>query len=419
MKLQSKLVQRPLAVMSALALLVGAVAPALMNAPTTQAAQLQNRILKISDSTPGASAQYELSFHTGATPTTELIVDFCGDTPLPGATCSFSAATVPTIAAPTVSTGSVATVGSGTPVHTLNVTGLTIPANSTYTITFTGGITNPTSATPGSQTFYARIFTYAGTSSSYVPASVDNDPTTTGSYADYGGVALSVTNHVTITSRVMETLTFCVSGSNIDGSGGAGSDECSEATPPALDIGTGSPKVLDSSRVDSSTAYTQLSTNASNGAIIRMKASNACANAGLSTDGGTTCNIPGISDGTYTNGTSPIIFTLGTASYGLFVSDSRTTTGIASSTGTVTPDANYNDGSHENEGAPDTIYYGMDRQSGAGAQGVLTVYGDPIAAAAAPVSRINNNLVFAVTPSLTTPAGIYTGDEILIATGNF
>ncbi|MBL8121257.1 hypothetical protein JNM87_00720, partial [Candidatus Saccharibacteria bacterium] len=48
-----------------------------------------------------------------------------------------------------------------------------------------------------------------------------------------------------------------------------------------------------------------------------------------------------------------------------------------------------------------------------------STYGDPIAASSAPVSRINNNLVFAATPSLTTPAGIYTGNEILIATGVF
>jgi hypothetical protein len=160
----------------------------------------------------------------------------------------------------------------------------------------------------------------------------------------------------------------------------------------------------------------QLSTNATSGAIVRMKATNTCAVAGLTTSPPAgTCNIPGI-DGS-TDGSTPKILTAGTAAFGLFVSDSRTTTGIASSTGTIAADANYNDGTHENEGTPSTIYYGMDNRNST--EGVRSTYGDPIASSTGPVSRINNNLVFAATPSLTTPAGIYTGNEILIATGTF
>ena len=420
MNTKTNVIRRGAALVAALALFVGAVAPVLQNT-VVRAAQLEPRSIKMSNSTPGATAQYELSFYA-TNAATALIVDFCSDTPLQGATCAFAATSVPTISSPVASAGTAATVGSGSPIHTIKVTGLTIAAGATYTLTFSSGITNPTNATPGAQSFYARIYTYAtsGDAGNYVPANTSGSATTQGANVlDFGGVALSTTNHVTITARVMETLTFCVSGSNIDGTAGVTHDECSEATAPSLDIGTGSPKVLDASRIDSGTAYTQLSTNASNGAVVRMKATNTCTNAGLSSNGGTTCNIPGISSGTYTNGTAPIAMTAGTAAYGLFVSASRTTTGIASSTGTITPDVNYNDGTHTNEASPDTVYYGMDRQSGSGAQGVLTVYGDPIASAAGPCSRINNNLLFAITPSLTTPAGIYTGDEILIATGNF
>jgi hypothetical protein len=50
---------------------------------------------------------------------------------------------------------------------------------------------------------------------------------------------------------------------------------------------------------------------------------------------------------------------------------------------------------------------------------VTTTYGDTIMSCAGPVSQVNNHLVFAATASLTTQAGIYTGNEVLIATGTF
>lgn len=417
MNINYNALRRPAAALSALALVVGSVVPAFLGASNiASAAQIQTRSMKLSDSTPSATGvQYELTFTPQAN-AQELIVDFCGDTPLIGATCAFSASTVPTISSPTVDTGTVNTVGSGSPIHTVLVTGLTMTASTPYTITFTGGFTNPTTAAGTS--FYARVLTFAtGNGSGYSPANSTGGATTTGTYVDYGGVAMSTVRQITITARVMETLTFCVSGTNIDGTGGASVDECAEATAPALEIGQGSPKVLDAGAIDAATAYMQLSTNATSGATVRMKATNSCAVAGLSSTGGASCSIPGIDGGGGTDGSAPKVLTAGTAAFGLFVSDSRTTTGIASSTGTVTADANYNNGVNENEGSPSTIHYGMDRRNTT--EGVRSTYGDPIAASSAPVSRINNNLVFAATPSLTTPAGIYTGNEILIATAVF
>jgi hypothetical protein len=406
--------RRSFAFVAALAIAVGAVLPALGTGQVS-ADQLTSRAIKMSTSTPSASAQYEITFTTGAAvgTTEELVIDFCGDTPLYEATCAFSAATVPTIAAPTSSAGTPSTVGAGSPVHTVLITGLTMAQNTTYTITLTGGVTNPTSVT----SFYARVYTYnTGDGADYVPAGTTGDPTDEGNTSvDFGGIALSTVEQVTITARVMETLTFCVTKDNLDGTGGASLDTCAEATlPPAVDIGLGTPKVLDASRIDSDTVYTQLSTNATNGAIVRMKATNTCANGGLSAGDGTVCNIPGINGGG--DGSTPTNLVAGTAAYGLFVSDSRTTSTGAPSTGTITPNANYNNGTNENEGAPDTIHYGMDNRNTT--DGVRSTYGDAIASSSGPVSRINNNLVFAATSSLTTPAGIYTGNEILIATGN-
>ncbi len=128
--------RRPAAAAMALALLAGSVVPAL---PVQQAYadQLSSRIVKMSDSTPGASAQYEITFTTGAAvgTTEELVIDFCSDTPLIGATCAFAATTVPTISGPTSSAGTPSTVGSGSPIHTVLITGLTMAQNTAYTIT--------------------------------------------------------------------------------------------------------------------------------------------------------------------------------------------------------------------------------------------------------------------------------------------
>lgn len=415
MNIKSKAFNRGAAVVAAIAVVVGAFAP-LMQDMSAIAATATSRRIRMSDSTPSASGvQYEVTF-TPVSNAQELIVDFCGDSPLIGATCAFAPTSVPNVASATASTGTLSLPGSGTPKHTLRVTGLTMTAATPYTITFSN-ITNPTSSTPGSMTFYARVYTYTtGGAANYVQADVSGGTTTIGANnVDSGGIALSTTNQVTITARVMESLTFCASGSNIDGSGGASSDECSEATAPALQIGQGTPVVLDASRVDVASAYTQISTNATYGAIVRMKATNTCTNGGLSNTGGAACNIPGLADGTFTNGESPMAMPAGTAAYGLFVGLSSTTTGIASSTGTVTPDANYYTAAHDTGG--EGYWYGMDRRNTT--DGVLSTYGDAIASSAGPVSRINNELRFAATPSLTTPAGIYTGNEILIATGTF
>jgi len=409
-----KLLRRSAAAFTALAFVVAAALPA-WSGTYASADQLINRSLKMSDSTPGVTTnlQYILTFTTGNVSAQSIIVDFCSDTPLIGSTCAFNAGvTVPTLAAtPTIIGGGTVSSANG---RTLKVTGLTIGANATYSLTINGGITNPSAL----GTFYARIITYAGTNANnYVPATLTGDPTTTSTYVDYGGVALSTAQQVNITTRVMESLSFCASKVNIDGTAGASFDDCSEATPPTLDIGHGTPKVLESGTVDSDMAYTQLSTNASSGAIVRMKATNTCANGGLSKDGGATCNIGGTTDLTYVNGEGPIVFVANTAAFGLFVSDSRTTTGIAASQGTVTADPNYNDGINENEAAPTTVHYGMDNRNTT--EGVNSTYGDPIASSAGPVNKVNNDLLFAATPSLTTPAGIYTANEILIATGTF
>jgi len=395
----------------ALAFMVGCTIPALLGS-AAQAAQVQTRSIKMSDSRPSATGvDYLLEFTTsGSAATDGLVVEFCSDTPLIGASCATAAGFVPTLASVTASTGTVTSPAA----NQLKVTGLTIAGTGTYSITFSN-ITNPS----GLGTFYARLTTYNG-------AAIDafTGGSVTGTYEDYGGFALSTVQQVTVTARVMETLTFCVSGEPIDNTT-AGSDAivrsgCIQAQTPAVDIGSGTPKVLSAGQVDRDSAWMQLSTNATHGAIVRMKATNTCAEAGLSSTGGAACSIPGINGGG--NGSAAAAIVAGTAGFGLFVDNSTATTGAANSVGgLVVGDVNYHSSTPANANIADpaNLHYGMDRQSGTGAQGVLTVYGDPIAASSGPVSQENNELVFAATSSLTTPAGIYTGNEILIATGTF
>ncbi len=354
------------------------------------AAQVTTRSMQMSDSTPSAtSVSYKLTF-TPVTTTQELIVDFCGDTPLIGATCAFAAGTVPNVTGVGSSLGTATTVGSGTPVHTIKVTGLTMTGGSPYTITFTG-LTNPSSAT----SFYARVLTYGtGNATGYAPANATGGTTTTGTNVDYGGLALSTANAIAITARVMETLTFCVSATAL-------SPDCPTATTPSIVLGHGSPTAtLSSTQVDVASVYTQLSTNAQTGAVVRMKASNSCTNGGLSSNGGSTCTIPGV------GGTAAAI-AAGTAAVGMCVAPGSNSTATA-------PYIDATNSCPTTWGA--TNKYGMD---GNGATGTTSTYGGQIFATSAAVNAENNRCTFAATASLTTPAGIYTANESLIATGTF
>jgi len=373
--------------------IIGVVSPVFFysSAFAASGGQITNRSIQMSSATPGATGvSYTLSFIPVTSESSgELIVDFCGDTPIIGATCAFSSATVPDVSGVTASTGTVSTVGTGTPVHTIDLTGLTLTAGSQFSVTF-GGISNPTSAT----SFYARILTYATSgSSSYVPASTSGGTTTVGSDVDYGGDALSTANNIAISATVMEQLTFCVSGTALLNS------TCTNSTAPTVTLGSGTPPVLGTSTtstaVSTGNAYTQVSTNALSGVTVDLKALNSCS--GLSDNGGTSCGIAGI--GSFA---APVA---GTAFFGLNVGTSSNNTSGGS--GTITPSANY--GSTTGE-------YGMGSVSG---NDVNSTYGAPIASSSGPCSFTNNTLTFAAQAINTTPAGIYTANESLIATGTF
>jgi hypothetical protein len=354
--------------------------------------QLTTRSIQLSSSAASATGTSELVSFTAGTAAKNVRVEFCSNSPLYTDTCTapggFSAASA-TLTVGTNTTGwtiasqaaNQVTISSGT----LYSTGAT-----TFTLV---GVTNPTAV----GTFYARIYTYVAQTNDYTSAAAP------GTVADFGGIALSTANLISITAKVQETLTFCVSGTPQTASN---TTAClvGDISAPTLTIGHGTPATIDSTAVDVASAYTQVSTNASGGISMRMKSANTCSNGGLSSNGGTTCNIPGTPGGS----AAAVAMPAGTAGFGLFVAaSSNNTTG----TGTIAPVAPYNGNGHTTISSD--LFYGMNGTN------VTSTYGDIIASSSAPLSLTNNQLVFAATAALTTQAGIYTVNESLIVTGTF
>ncbi|HSX33633.1 MAG TPA: hypothetical protein VLF91_04835 [Candidatus Saccharimonadales bacterium] len=393
--------------MLAVALSLAAVLPVLRGHAAAYV-QLTARSIELSSSAAGATGQSYLVTFTPTTAAKNVRIDFCSNSPLFSDSCTpptsmdASGATFTNgsgFSGWAIATGNNASGNANTGASFVtinNASAFSTGSSINYTL---GNIKNPT--TTG--TFYARIYTYVAQSNDY-----GANATLPGTVADFGGIALSTANLISITAKVQETLTFCVSGISL-----SPSSDCTSATTPTLTLGHGTPAVLDQTTTDTASAFMQASTNANAGVSIRMKSSNSCANAGLSSNGGSTCNIPG-QDNTAASAITP-----GTAAFGLYVADSTTsttTTPAVTGTGTVTPDGNYHNASHTNIGTGD-LWYGMDNTSGSG--GVTSTFGDPIATSSAPLSLVNNQLVFGATASLTTQAGIYTVNESLICTGTF
>lgn len=400
------------------AVIVGAVAIVPMLEQTVFAGQAQSRFIELSNSTPSAtSVTYNVSFKPTSTATVGgIIVDFCADSPITGSTaCTFptgftlgTTVSVSGLTGFSTSTGSWVTTNSlqcGAAASNFQVLKYTNATAQTPTGTSTAinfqitGVTN----TSSTGSFYARIYTFdtdAHATSNYTcPTGTTRGGSLSGEL-DYGGVALSTVTQISISATVQETLTFCTSG-------GAISSGCTSLSSPSLTIGTGTPAVLTTAG-QGADAFTQLSTNANSGVIVRMKATNACTNGGLSTappdSSGGCASIPGVGSSASTFNASGSCGA-GAACFGMCVSPGSG----------VTVDANYLDGTNSCPSASfnSSSTYGMDGTN------LTSTYGDPIYSTAGAVSDISSRLTFAARAANTTPAGVYQGNEILIATGTF
>jgi hypothetical protein len=126
--------------------------------------------------------------------------------------------------------------------------------------------------------------------------------------------------------------------------------------------------------------------------------------------------------------------TAGAAAFGLFVNQYIPTSSVGT-VGTITPNGTYYDENHcgadsANTPCPlgnGTTWYGMDSLSTAANGGtpasnignVTSTFGSTVASSTGPVYHFDNEYQFAATAALTTPAGIYSANMSLIATGTF
>lgn len=380
MKIKNHSVRRAIYGFAALALAVAALVPGLSG--RASAAQVTTRSIKMSSSTAGAAASYQVVFTPGTSGTVGgIVVDFCDNTPIIGDT----SCTVPTgftvtgTPAVTVNGG----MGSGWTFSSANSGQVLFLSNSTPQSLSTGtpvdftitSVTNPNTA---NHSFYARVLTFntsANMSSQYT-VSTTTRASSFANMVDYGGIALSTATPINITARVMESLAFCVYKTT------CGDD-------PSMTLGHGGNTILDNTAIDTGTAKFSVSTNAQTGADIRWKGdtlksgSNSIAAAGAGTS------------------TTPVTFTTGagnTAAFGAAVP--------SGTLGTSTTASTYYDGNG-------TTTFNLF------AANVTGTYGDIIAQISGPVNSSVTSVVFGAVASNTTPAGIYTATEQLIATGKF
>ena len=381
--------RRPAALIAALGLLFF-----MMQNGIVLAGQVQQRSIKMSDNGvsggaitsgvgSGTNATYRVTFQAASSYTLRgLVLDFCagsGGTPfIDDSNCpaptNFTVGTTPTIDTTNYTVGGTTTnglgsgwtassVNSGQTFKITNSTGIALTSGTSYTFAISG-ITN--TSTAGS--FYARLVTYVSDTGGVATYSHGNS----GTYQDYGGFALSMANIVQVTAKVQETLVFCMLGST-DPVTPTSPTSCTDsaATQPAITLGHGNNNTLDQFFVDKNYVYSYTSTNALNGAIVRIHNGNSCG--GLKINGSATCGIPAVNSGAGT--TPPGAMTAGTAAFGLSVSSNANTTASA-----------------PYDGNPATDYYGMDTTTtGANA---TTTFGSQVIRSVSPINNVGNTWSF-------------------------
>lgn len=409
--------------LASLGLLLGVVAPTLVPA-FASAGQIDQRSITLSSSgvsTVGPPAtndnvSYELKFtpETAITAGGGLYVDFCNDSPIIGIACGTSPNDVDSTNATrgAVLYNDAAPASNGTitaGAHYIEwVAGSNAPAGQTVDITF-NGLKNPAVA----GTYYARVYTYANTGN--LPSTTTHETslgTGLGTTADTGAVALSFANSIGVTAYVQESMTFCVSGAAPSGNCGTANDPGNGNNPdivtdPSVKLGVDQGNgqlALEAGTLSTANVYAQLSTNAANGATVRLQSdANGCG--GLYLNGDTSkCNI-GPQD------VAANTIAAGQNLFGVEVAAASTNApGASSPTGSLVKatGSSYSDNK-----------YFMNYVTG-DASGVTSAYGDPILdTAGAPVNNQNQTLTLGASINNNTPAGKYGATLRLIATGTF
>lgn len=380
-------VRRAGSVFAALALVLTTALPGIASA-----AQVTERQITIGSAKAGETGvAYEIKF-TAKADAGAVVVEFCSNSPLLGVECTApSGFDIDTSSAVTGATFTKATSAA----NKLVVTGtIDVDAEDEVTIPVTG-VVNPSSA----GALYARIATFADDTAAQL-----YDDETPGAVIDDGGVALYIVPSIAVSAAVLESMTFCVSADDIT------TGNCATTTTPTLKLGEGDPitgaVALSSSTISQGTLYTQISTNALNGAVVRIK-SDRTGCGGLTRDGAADftsgCGIAAAGDAA---------FTAGQSKFGLQLGSAAAASGASTSGGTIRP---YDGAS----GYYKTNAFKLNYVSG-DATGVTGTYGDPLLDTdGAPVNNMNMPITFGASASNSTTAGNYRANLSLIATGTF
>lgn len=386
-----------LAVSATLPSLLGQVAHAL---PVGD--QVTSRSIQLSSSAlDAANTTYNVSFTAATTHTVRgIVVDICDgtNTPIIG-DASCTAPTDFTWGTPTVTLTSgisggnwvanATTMNSGRTLVLTDATGNALTGGSTVVNFQVTSVNNPSDtdsvqANAQAGTFYARIVTYTSTSgdiSTYTPAAPGSTDAT-----DYGGIALSLANALTVTAKVQESLTFCVYTN--------AADTCDNIASPttAVTLGNGNGVLeLASQDYESDEGKFNVSSNAQGGVTVRMKAENLCRKS-VSTD----CEDADVENIIEAHGatcTADSVDT-GVEQFGLRFE----------SLGTDVTSADYNCAANEHN------FNTTDMTS---------AYGDVLATTAGPTDEVTSVMEFSAKAATTTEAGIYTTQAEFIATGTY
>ncbi len=382
------------------------------------AAQITTRSVELSSATKSATGvQYKVNFTipTGDTGAGAVGLQFCSNSPLVGEDCD--PPTGLNVASATVVSGadsvSVPTVVSsmGPALVAVGDTEFSTAGAKTFTL---GGITNPSSA--GSM--YVRVITYdtAANATDDYDAS-DNDGIggvgTVGASSaviSSGSIALSIVDGISVSGAVLESLTFCASAVAMT-DGDDDNNYCEDATTPTVTLGHdvgGGVIALSADALDTGAVYTQLSTNASGGAVVRIKSGAICG--GLIRAGDTSQVASTACTGIPASGPTGNV-TSGTAGFGLRVGTAAldtNTTGSSDSTGSMVAAGDYNNTDYRFNWVANN------------ATGVSSTYGDDLLnTSGATATEQGATLTFGTSISSATPAGRYSADLSLIATGTF
>ena len=371
---------------TAVFLLAGVVAPGLMPAFVSAGTLTSRSITMSSSKSSDTGVTYTITF-TPTQAAQTLVVGFC-TSPIINDSSGCTAVPGLSVASATIGSdtggGGLGTIATSEANHVLKYTPSTAFSTAARTIVL-NNVTNP-SGTPG--TFYARIMTFGTTFSGYSTIGATNNTP-----IDSGGVAMSTTSPIAVTATVKETLLFCVSKTALNANCASAS-----SSPPNVALGTGNPAVIDFTGVYTNDNYAQITTNASSGATVAMKTDSGVTCGGLKRLGVSTCDIPA-------SGVLGAI-AAGDGKIGVRVSTGTgtTATGATNSIGALSGTAAYASGSQ----------YALNDTEVISASGTAIMN-----TASAPVSNKNQQMTWAATASTSTPAGNYSQNYYLIATGTF